>query len=187
MRGDTFTLHQRAGHDWVIVHAWNEPGRKNGKEPKNSRRWKLRNASRQCWMRHVERRRRVCYRIARWSDDTLKFHNLNSLGITSDRRIVLIFTSILSWHSGNGEDMENQELESTLISDSNGKSARKWFISLQTQDLSVAESPLMHECGGAGVVRRRGGRLGRTRAQKQSRFLKSAVAPPSERIKHVLV
>ena len=55
--------------------------------------------------------------------------------------------------------MENQELESTLISRGNGKSARKWFISLQTQDRPVAESPLMHEChgGGAGVVRRLGG------------------------------
>ena len=53
--------------------------------------------------------------------------------------------------------MENHELESTLISHGNGKSARKWFISLQTQDRPVAESPLMHECGGAGVVRRLGG------------------------------
>ncbi len=53
--------------------------------------------------------------------------------------------------------MENQELESTFITGGNGKSARKWFISHQTQDLPVAESPLMHECGGAGVVRRRGG------------------------------
>ena len=34
MRGDPITQHQRAGHDWVFVHAWNEPGWKNGKEPK---------------------------------------------------------------------------------------------------------------------------------------------------------
>ncbi len=36
MRGDTIMimLHQRAGHDWVFVHTWNEPGWKNGKEPK---------------------------------------------------------------------------------------------------------------------------------------------------------
>jgi hypothetical protein len=49
--------------------------------------------------------------------------------------------------------MQNQELESTLISDGNGKSARKWFISLETQDQPVAVSLLMHECGGAGIVR----------------------------------
>ncbi len=53
--------------------------------------------------------------------------------------------------------MENQALESTLISHGNGKSARKWLISLQTEDQPVAESQLMHECGGAGVVRRLGG------------------------------
>jgi hypothetical protein len=34
VRGDTITLHQGAGHDRVFVHAWIEPGRKNGKEPK---------------------------------------------------------------------------------------------------------------------------------------------------------
>ncbi len=33
VRADTITLHQGAGHDRVFVHAWNEPGRKNGKEP----------------------------------------------------------------------------------------------------------------------------------------------------------
>jgi hypothetical protein len=53
--------------------------------------------------------------------------------------------------------VQNQELESTFISDGNGKSARKWFISLQTQEQPVAVSQLMHECGGAGIVRRRGG------------------------------
>ncbi len=34
MRGDTITLHPRAGHDWVFVHTWNEPGWNNGKESK---------------------------------------------------------------------------------------------------------------------------------------------------------
>jgi len=53
--------------------------------------------------------------------------------------------------------MQQQELESTFISDGNGKSALKCFGCLQTQDRPVAVSPLMHECGGAGIVRRRGG------------------------------
>jgi len=53
--------------------------------------------------------------------------------------------------------VQHQELESTFISDGNGKSALKWFICIQTQDRQVAVSPLMHECGGAGIVRRRGG------------------------------
>jgi hypothetical protein len=48
-------------------------------------------------------------------------------------------------------------MASTLISDGNGKSASKWFISLQIQYRPVAESLLMHECDGAGVVRRLGG------------------------------
>ncbi len=34
MRGDPITQHQLAGHDWVFVHAWNEPGWKDWKEPK---------------------------------------------------------------------------------------------------------------------------------------------------------
>ncbi len=32
-RGDTTILHLGEGHDRVFVHAWNEPGWKNGKEP----------------------------------------------------------------------------------------------------------------------------------------------------------
>jgi hypothetical protein len=75
-----------------------------------------------------------------------------------------------------------QELESTLVSDGNGESASKCFISLQTQDRPVAESLLMHECGGAGVEEEEAydGAAGRTRAQKQSRIskLESAMAPP---------
>ncbi len=42
MRGDPITQHQRAGHDWVFVHAWSEPGWKNGKEPKKP--WEVNNA-----------------------------------------------------------------------------------------------------------------------------------------------
>ncbi len=45
----------------------------------------------------------------------------------------------------------------TGLSNGNGKSALKWFICLQIEDRPVAVSPLMHECGGAGIVRRRGG------------------------------
>ena len=92
--------------------------------------------------------------------------------------------------------MQHQELESTFISDGNGKSALKWFICLQTQDRPVAVSLLMHECGGAALAQALctdeeeeagDSAAGRTRAQKQSRISKSAVAPPSDRIKHVLV
>jgi hypothetical protein len=41
VRGDTITLHQGAGHDRVFVHAWNAPGRKNWKEPKNPSKVKI--------------------------------------------------------------------------------------------------------------------------------------------------
>ncbi len=65
--------------------------------------------------------------------------------------------------------MQNQELESTFISDGNGKSARKWFLSLQIQVLPVAESLQFLECSGAGVMRRRGGGVRRwCRWQDQS-------------------
>ncbi len=40
--------------------------------------------------------------------------------------------------------MENQELESALISDGNGKSAREWFLILQILDQPVAESQRHH-------------------------------------------
>jgi hypothetical protein len=46
--------------------------------------------------------------------------------------------------SCNGEDMENQGLESRIISDCNGKSARKWFLILQILDQPFAESPRHH-------------------------------------------
>ena len=33
-RGDTKTMHLGDGHDRIFVHAWNEPGWRNGKPPK---------------------------------------------------------------------------------------------------------------------------------------------------------
>jgi hypothetical protein len=41
VREDIITLHQGAGHDRVFVHAWNAPGRKNGKEPKKPSKVKI--------------------------------------------------------------------------------------------------------------------------------------------------
>ncbi len=71
--------------------------------------------------------------------------------------------------------MENQELESTIISNGNGNSARKWFVSLQIHDRQVAESLRVHKCDGAGIVRRRGGggRRWRHGQDKSSKAIKN--------------
>jgi hypothetical protein len=76
VRGDTITLHLGACHDRVFVHAWNEPGWRNGKAPKKQAKVFIANCFSAAPLRHGERKELICYRTAWWKDDTLTFLKL---------------------------------------------------------------------------------------------------------------
>ena len=114
--------------------------------------------------RHRGKSERICAPTALWNKDISTFHSLKS----SDSIFVQQMASIstintgksgnlalrgnLAGKSGPGTNLENQELESSFISDSDGLHTGKWFICVQILDRQVAQSPRLHQCGSAGDV-----------------------------------
>ena len=193
MRGDPITQHQRAGHDWVFVHAWNEPGWKNGKAPKKQVKELIAN----CFLAAP---------VAAWRNELTL---LLSDGTVEQRYLDVPQTHLIReyFRTANGVDIHNQYRQGILAVERtwktkswnlrlfqtvmgkvlvNGFLAFKWETgkspSLRDFTNVVAQAMCADEAEDSDDDV-----TDRTRAQKMAKTTQSAVAPPSQRIKHAMV
>ena len=128
------------------------PAGREARSPKNRRRCTYRMSTRRLPLCHGRRTERVCYRRALWSNDFWRFRNLSSFGSTIAQRIELIFTIYIARNFGHQEDMQNEVLESTFISDGDRENTRKCSIRLPLHNWEDAEPPRLREFGCAGPM-----------------------------------
>jgi hypothetical protein len=192
-RGDTITLHLGAGHDRVFVHAWNEPGWRNGKAPKKPAKVFIAN----CFSAAP---------VATWRKERTY---LLPDGMVERRYIDIPQTQVIReyFRTTNNVDIHNQYRQGILATERTWRTKR-WNLRLfQTVmgnilvngflafKFKTGKSPSLRDftnvvaqamCAGEGEEADEESD-GKTRAEKQSRIAEIAVAPPSKRIKHALV
>jgi hypothetical protein len=192
-RGDTITLHLGEGHDRVFVHAWNEPGWKNWKAPKKLANVIIANcfstAPVAAWrkermlllpdgtveQRYIDVPQSHLIREYFLTANSVDIHNQYCQGILAMERT----WKTKSWNLRLFQTVMGKVLVNGLIAFKfkTGKSpSLRDFTNVVAQALCSDEEEEADD-----------GAVDRTRAQKQPRTSKSAVAPPSQRIKHTLV
>ncbi len=191
-RGDTNTLHLGEGHDRVYVHAWNVPGWKNGIAPKKQAEMTIAN----CFSAAP---------VAAWKKErTLLLPD----GMVERRYIDVLQSHLIReyFRTANSVDIHNQYCQGIRATELTWKT-KSWNLRLfqtvmgkvlvngflafkfktgQSQSLHDFTNVVAQALCADDEEEADDGAAGRTRAQKQSRMSKSAVAPPSERIKHAL-
>ncbi len=193
MRGDPIPQHQRACHDWVFVHAWKEPGWKNGKEPKipsegNTTKclsaepdaaWRTERTGflpdSTMERRNIDVSQSVLTREYFRTANSVEIHHEHRHGLSGIER---------TWRTkGCNQRVLQMVMEKVLV---NRLLSFKFYTgqSPSIRDFTnvVAQVLCADEEEEAVFVA-----VDRTRAQTQSRISKSAVATPWERINHALV